>query len=136
MFLPKKYRFVHLVIIVRLHKIRTTAHNRSTLPLVLPLFFPNVRVYPYPSSCITAIRPPPLLPPKPSSLPVVSLLRPLCFRMQRDQPEGEKNHRFGYDKVCQSQGNASRSLLPTGGAWLPAKDGVGAGSPQREICGH
>lgn len=77
MFLPKKYRFVHLVIIARSDKIRTASHNLPTLGL-LPPFPPKRPSYPPPTPHPT---------PEPQ-FTTVSLLRPLCSQMEPAQPGG------------------------------------------------
>lgn len=127
MFLPKKYRYSHLVIAVRSYTIRTASRDLPT-PGSLPPFLPK-RPSPHPRQHHL---PPPT--PEPSSLPC-----PSCGHsaLRWNWP----SRRGGEWSFWIRQGvPASRkcfSVPPSHcGAWLPAKDGVRAGSPQRGVCGH
>lgn len=131
MFIPKRYKFIHLVIACPCET-QTAAHSHPHLGR--PLSFSSQTSKPTPS-CIAAFHRPPI----PHSLPSPSS-GSLWFQKELVQPDREKKKKKERP-VWVGQGvPASRkcfSVPPSYcGAWLPAEDGVWAGSPQREVCGH
>lgn len=106
MLVPKKYRFIHQVIVVCSHKTQTATRNHPTCGWV-PLFLPK-----HPSPPLAASLPPPSHPLNAQALfTTVSLLRPLYFRWNWPNQEKKKN-RFGQGTLCPPQGKAFQSLLP------------------------
>lgn len=133
---PKKYRFIHLVIAVCSHKIQTATHSHPPFGR-LPLFLPKTAKST--PDCITTILLSPFIPPNrfhylvpPPVPPPVTLYFRGNWLSQGREKKKTNNNSFWVGQVVPAPRKCFSVPPSHRRAWPRAKDGVWAGSPQEE----